>query len=302
MDRRTVAGYVWVNGRLIGMGSPALSVMDRGFLYGDGIYETLRSYDGAIFKAREHWARLRASARGLGIAIPYSDERLSRAARELLRADGLADAVLRLTVSRGPARSLGFDPALAVRPTVVLVAFPAPVYPERFYSRGMTVLIARTRRMPSQAVNPACKSTNNLNNILAKREALAARADEALFLNLHGEVAEGTATNVFFRRGDVLYTPSLACGILPGVTRDTVLGLARRRGWRVQETRALPGELAAAREVFLTGTTLEVAPVRRVVWQGRVRRVGTGRPGPWTLDLQNAYASLRRPPLGDVLS
>jgi branched-chain amino acid aminotransferase len=280
---------VLVNGRLLDPRRPALSVFDRGFLYGDGVYETVRVYEGKPFHWPDHVRRLRKSAQGLGIRVPFSVEALWRGARKLLAANRLQEAVIRITLTRGIG-PLGFDPRPARVPTWVMTAVPAWRPPESFYRTGVRVAVARVRRNPPAALDPALKSTNNINNILAKAESIRRGAFEALMLNIQGQVAEGTISNVFFRLGSALHTPSLSCGILEGVTRSVVLRLARRLGLPVREGCYAVPRLLQAREMFITSTVLEVLPVTTVVDEaGRAHRIAEGRVGPWTEALRDAF-------------
>jgi len=280
---------ILLNGRLIDPRLPALSAYDRGFLYGDGVYETLRIYDGKAYDLPGHFRRLKHSARGLGIPVPFSSATLERGIARLLRANGLREAVVRVTVSRGEG-PLGFDPRPAGPPTWVVMAHPAKPHPAWCYEKGIRLALTRVRRNPRIALNPSFKTTNNINNILAKRESIRRRAYEALMLNTEGFVAEGTISNVFFVKGRTLKTPSLDCGILEGVTRSAVLRLARARGLRLREARFRPAALFAADEVFITSTTMEVMPATALIDEtGRPRRVGSGRVGPWAKALRGDF-------------
>jgi branched-chain amino acid aminotransferase len=195
-----------------------------------------------------------------------------------------------VTRGEGP---LGFDPSFSRAPTWSLIAVPVKVHAPELYRRGIRAALARVRRNSRSSLDPAAKTTNNLNNILAKMESLARGAYEAVMLNADGYVAEGTICNVFFVSGGALKTPSLDCGLLAGVTRSAVIALARRRGLSVVEGRFRPRDLFAAREVFLTSTTFEVLPVSSIVdEEGRVRAVGDGRPGPWAPALRHDFRRL----------
>ncbi len=280
---------VWINGTIRDARAPLLSVYDRGFLYGDGVYETLRVEHGRLFHFDEHYRRLKNSARGLGLRVPYGGKVLRRGVERLLKSNGLRDAVLRITLTRGPG-PLGFDPRPAKTPTCVMIATPPRRHAEDLYRRGVLLAVARVRRTPATSLDPAFKSTNNLNNILAKMEAVKRGAYEALMLNIRGDVAEGTISNVFFISGKILRTPSLDCGILSGVTRSVVLALAKREGLKVAEGHYSLKRLFRAEEVFITSTTMEVMPVTRIADEsGKVRRVGNGRVGDWSRRLRAAY-------------
>ncbi len=282
---------VWINGKLVPARRATVSAFDRGFLYGDGVYETLRAYAGIPFHLMEHYARLRHSCAGLGIRCPFSLEGFRRALISTLRANRLKDAVLRLTVSRG-AGPVRLNPAGFHHPTSVILPRPLPsrATRERARAKGVSVAIVGVRRNSREALDPQIKSSNFLNNILALREALRAGADEALMLNHAGQLTEATTANVFIVRRGVLLTPALEAGLLEGVTRGLVLSLARRARVPVRESALLPRDLLAADEAFLTNTTQEITPLVRVRWADRGwRRIGAGRPGSMTTRLQKLF-------------
>jgi branched-chain amino acid aminotransferase len=212
------------------------------------------------YRFEEHMARLARSASAIGLGLPKGEGEIWAALAETLDANALREALVRITVSRGEG-PLGLDPALAARPTFVVMAFPFREYPESYYKVGVSAIVARTRRMPRAALDPAIKSLNFLNNIQARREAVERGAFEALMLNARGRLAEGTVSNVFFVREGAVFTPSKACGILAGVTRDAVVSLARAEGYRVRQGGFRKEELLGADEVFLTNSSLEVVPV-----------------------------------------
>jgi len=254
---------VYLNGSLVPLKDARVSVLDHGFLYGDGIYETLRVYDGVVFMLREHLGRLWRSAELVGLDIPLDAQALEGAVYETLQGNGLRDAWLRITISRGPG-PLGLDPALCSGATVFIYAEAFKPYPRQFYSQGVRAVLARTRRNLREAQDPRIKSLSFLNNILAKMEAVRAGAEEAFMLNHAGCLTEGTVSNLFFARDGVLFTPSVQCGLLDGITRQVVLSLARRLDVPVREDCFGAQELYAAREVFITSSTKEVMPVRQV--------------------------------------
>ncbi len=263
-----------------------VSVFDHGFLYGDGIYETMRAYEGRLFLVKKHLARLKQSARSVALKLPMPLEEIEHALYETLNVNKLHDAYVRIQISRGPGE-IGLDPALCPAPTVVIAAKPFHDYPEEYYRQGVSVAIVKTRRNHPLALPPAIKATNFLNNILAKIESIRANAYEAVMLNWQGYVAEGTISNVFMVRKGVLYTPGLDTGILKGVTRDLVLMLARRKRIPVREVLLDPHRLRSADECFITNTTMEIMPVTRI----DRKRVGSGMPGPVTAALATAYRS-----------
>lgn len=275
---------VYLNGRFVPKDAALVSVFDHGFLYGDGIYETLRAYRGTLFLLDKHLARLRRSADAISLALPVPLEKIGAALEESVKVNKLADAYVRLHISRGPGE-IGLDPALCSAPTMVIIAKPFTDYPGDYYERGVTAAIVSTRRNYPRAINPAIKATNFLNNILAKIEAKKMGAFEGIMLNWEGFVAEGTISNIFMVKAGVLLTPALSVGILEGVTRGLVLELAGAEDVPAREAAFSPEELRDADECFITNSTVEIMPVTAV--DGR--RVGTGSPGPVTAALRAAY-------------
>ena len=255
--------HVYLNDRLVLRSEAVVSVFDHGFLYGDGVYETMRAYDGVIFMLDEHLMRLYRSASMIGMTLPLDMTRIKDSVYDTMAANSLRNAYVRITVSRGYG-PIGLDPDLCETPTFVVIAEEMKEYPKAYYERGISALIAGTRRNLRDAVNPQIKSLNFLNNILAKIEAKKGGSYEALMMNAGGHLAEGTISNVFFCRDGVLCTPSTECGILDGITRNIVLDLAMREGLRVNEGEFARDELYGAGEVFLTNTTMEVMPVSKV--------------------------------------
>lgn len=255
--------YVYLNNELVPRSEALVSVFDHGFLYGDGVYETMRVYDGVVFMVDEHLARLRRSASMTGLAVLRDNDQIKGLICGTLVANSLKNAYVRLTLSRGYG-PLGLDPDLCREPTFVIITEQMIDYPTEFYRDGIKIIIARTRRNLADAINPQIKSLNFLNNILAKIEAKKEGAYEAVMLNASGHVAEGTISNVFFCSGDVLCTPSVDCGILDGITRKLVLDIAVREGLPVREGRFAPDDIYGASEVFITNTTMEVMPVCQV--------------------------------------
>jgi branched-chain amino acid aminotransferase len=254
---------VFINGRFCEEGEARVSVYDHGFLYGDGIFETLRVYGGRIFRLEAHLARLRASAGKIALPLPWDDDGLRETLRECLKVNSCDEAVLRLTVSRG-AGPPGLDPALCPTPTLVVLTRPFNGYPETMYREGVSAALVSVRKPPADVLDPGIKSANYLNNILAKIEAKQVGADEAILLNGDGFLAEGSVSNLFFVKDQTLFTPSPAAGILNGITRQVVLEIARAEGIPVEEDLLRPATLRSADEAFLTNTTYEVMPVRRV--------------------------------------
>jgi branched-chain amino acid aminotransferase len=259
-----VRAAVWLDGRLVPLRRARVSVFDRGFLQGDGVYETIRAYRGRPFRLVEHLARLRASARAVGIALPGGVAPLGRAVAAVLRRlGGAADARVRITVTRGNA---GPDPAPRrdPRPTRVVTAAPYTPPSPAEYARGVPAVVTRIRRNDRRAQDPAIKATSLLNTLLALREARRAGAREAILLAPDGRLAEAASANLFFVRGGTLHTPALESGILAGVTRALVLDLARRLGIPVREGRYRPTALLGADEAFVTASTIEILPLSSV--------------------------------------
>jgi branched-chain amino acid aminotransferase len=275
---------VYLDGHFVPREQALVSVFDHGFLYGDGIYETMRAYGGKLFLLKKHLARLKRSAAAISLTLPLPLEKIGEALHESLQVNKLQEAYVRLHISRGPGE-IGLDPALCVAPTMVIVSKPFRDYPVEYYKRGVSVAIVKTRRNHPLALDPSIKATNFLNNILAKIESLRAGAYEGLMLNWKGYVAEGTISNVFMVKRGVLYTPHADTGILEGVTRDLVLRLAKKKKVPLKETLLRPRSLFAADECFITNTTLEIMPVTKI----DKKPVGNGRPGPVTAVLHAAY-------------
>jgi branched-chain amino acid aminotransferase len=254
---------VYLNDKVVPSKQAKISVFDHGFLYGDGIYETMRAYDGVVFMIDEHVRRLFRSASLIGLDFGKSAEEVKLAIFEILQANRVRDAYIRLTISRGEG-PIGLDPALCKAPTFVVMAHEFRNYPKSYYDEGLKLIISSVRRNLREAINPQIKSLNFLNNILAKIEAIKACVDEALMLNSEGYIAEGTISNIFFIKDEILCTPAVECGILDGITRAVVLDLAVRNGVTVREGMFVPDDLCASSEIFITNTTMEVMPVRKV--------------------------------------
>jgi branched-chain amino acid aminotransferase len=275
---------VYLNGHFVPKEEATVSVFDHGFLYGDGIYETVRAYNGALFLLVRHLERLTHSAKAISLPLPMPLEGIEKALKETLRINNLTEAYVRLHISRGPGE-IGLDPALCPEPTMVIMAKQFKDYPAEHYERGVSVAIVKTRRNHPLALDPSIKGTNFLNNILAKIESIRAGAYEGIMLNWEGYVAEGTICNVFMVKSGMLLTPALSIGILEGVTRGLVLDLARQIRTPAQEAAFRPQELMDADECFITNSTIEVMPV--TIIDGRP--VGNGKPGPVTAALARAY-------------
>ncbi|MFW6133190.1 MAG: branched-chain-amino-acid transaminase [Planctomycetota bacterium] len=276
---------VWLNGELVDNAEARLSVWDHGTLYGDGVFEGIRVYNGRIFQCRAHVDRLFNSARQLRLAVPYTKQELVDAMGETLRAnDVTGGGYIRLVVTRGPG-TLGLHPFKCSQPNTFIIADQITLYPEEMYRDGMAVIIAETVRRSGRVIPSSVKSLNYLNNILAKIEAIDAGVAEAIMLNESGNVAECTGDNLFVVSDGRVITPPPEAGILVGITRAVVMDLARDAGLPVDEADVTVEELYAADECFLTGTAAEVIAVTQV--DGR--RIGDGRPGPITQKLLGAF-------------
>ncbi|RJQ14194.1 MAG: branched-chain-amino-acid transaminase [Nitrospiraceae bacterium] len=254
---------LYLNDKLVPEIKALISVFDHGFLYGDGIYETMRAYKGVVFKIDEHIGRLFRSASMIGLEIPKGPEEIREAVYETMRANNQKEAVIRITVSRG-AGPVGLDPELCPKPTFVIFSGEFREYPKQYYRKGVKIAIVNTRRNFRGALDPQIKSLNFLNNILAKIEAKKRGAYEAVMLNYRGLIAEGTITNIFFVRDHVLCTPAISTGILDGITRRTILDIARESGIEISEGRFRKEEIYRAEEAFISNTTMEVMPVAAI--------------------------------------
>jgi branched-chain amino acid aminotransferase len=278
----------YVDGKLVPKDQATVSVFDHGFLYGDGVFEGIRVYQGTVFRLKEHVARLYESARTIALGIPLTQDEMMQAVLDTVAANQKPDIYVRLVVSRGPG-DLGIDPGKCKRATVVIIADAIALYPPEIYEKGIRLVTASVRRVPLESLDPRIKSLNYLNNILAKLEAKNAGCMEAVMLNHQGLVAECTADNIFMVKQGGLKTPDLMQGALGGITRAAVLDLARRDGVPAQETVLGLHDLYNADECFLTGTGAEIVPVVNI--DGRT--IGSGQPGPLTRRLLAAFRELR---------
>jgi len=280
---------IYISGKYYDKEDAKISVYDHGLLYGDGIFEGLRSYGGKVFRLQEHLVRLYESAKAIWLTIPISLDEMTKAVNETLKVNNLSDAYIRLVVTRG-AGSLGLDPNRTSDPQVIIIADKITLYPAEFYEKGLSIITASTIRNHPAALSPRIKSLNYLNNILAKIEGLRAGCIEALMLNSKGEVAECTGDNIFLVRRKELLTPPIDAGILEGVTREAVIEAARKAGMTVREIALTRHDVYVADEVFLTGTAAEVIPVVNI----DNRQIGDGEPGPVTRDLMQRFKHMTR--------
>jgi len=280
-----MSAVVYVNGVIQPADRAVVPVFDHGFLYGEGVYETLRTYGRAPFLFDRHVARLRQSARLMALGVPFTDDDLDRRVRETM--DALPEAgelYIRILLTRGVGE-LSYDPAVCPAPTLVIIVKPLAPPAERTFTEGIRLALVSLRRNHPDALNPVIKSNNLLNNALAMQEAYRRGADEALMLNQAGDVAECSQSNIFIVKGGHVLTPPISAGLLPGVTREFVIELARGAGLTALETRMTPADVAQADEVFITGTTREVTPVRAI----DDRPVRSGQPGTITLQLVSIF-------------
>lgn len=278
---------IYLNGKYVPEEEARVSVFDHGFLYGDGVFEGIRAYNGRVFKLDEHLERLYESAKSIMLEVPESFAEMKEATLETIRQNGLTDAYIRIVVSRGTG-DLGLDPRKCPKATTVIIASTIVLFPQELYEKGLSVITVATRRNVPDALDPKIKSLNYLNNILVKIEANRAGVLEAIMLNAQGYVSEGSGDNVFIvKRGKIL-TPPTYVGALEGITRQVVMDLAAKAGYVLLERPFTRHDLYIADECFLTGTAAEVIPVIEV--DGR--RIGSGVPGPVTLDLIARFRAL----------
>jgi branched-chain amino acid aminotransferase len=278
---------IYIDGKYCDEKSAKISVFDHGLLYGDGVFEGIRAYNGRVFKLKEHIDRLFKSAKAILLTIPLSHEEMMRAVVETCRRNKLRDGYIRLVVTRGVG-TLGLNPNRCINPSVIIIAGKIQLYPEELYRKGLEIITVPTVRNLHSALNPAIKSLNYLNNILAKIEAMNGGCEEAVMLNAEGFVAECTGDNIFILNGKQLRTPPLSAGALYGITREVVMELAEQAGLTVSEPNLTRYDLFNADECFLSGTGAELIPVVKI--DGRL--VGSGKPGPATAQLISAYRSL----------
>jgi branched-chain amino acid aminotransferase len=280
---------IFLNGKFVEQAQAKVSVFDHGLLYGDGVFEGIRSYNGLIFKLHQHIDRLFESAHTIMLKIPYTKPQLVEAVKDSLRVNKLRDGYIRLVVTRGEG-DLGLDPRKCRQPTTFIIADRIQLYPPQLYERGLDIITVATQRNVPEALNPQIKSLNYLNNILAKIEAITAGYEEAIMLSHSGYVTECTGENIFLVKGKQVITPPPFIGVLRGITRQTVMELSRSRKLEVREELLTRHDLFNADEVFLTGTAAEIVPVVKI--DGRT--IGEGRPGSHTKKLQAAFHQLTK--------
>lgn len=275
---------IYINGEFFPREEAKVSVFDHGYLYGDGVFEGIRAYNGRVFKLREHMIRLYESAKSILLKIPLDMEKLEKDVLETVSCNKLKDAYIRIVVSRGVG-DLGLDPQNCSNPTIIIIASKISIYPRELYEEGLRVVTVATRRNIPDALDPKIKSLNYLNNILVKIEANQAGVLEAVMFNRSGYITEGSGDNIFIVRKGQLITPPSYLGALEGITRETVMELAVEKGYTVLERPFTRHDLYVSSECFLTGTAAEVIPVINV--DGR--EIGDGKPGKITCSLMHAF-------------
>ncbi len=280
---------VYIDGKYVEEKDAKVSVFDHGLLYGDGVFEGIRAYHGRVFRLKEHIDRLFYSAKAILLELPMSHAELMQATVETCRKNNLRDGYIRLVVTRGVG-TLGLNPNRCKKPSVIIIADKIQLYPQELYERGLDIVTVPTTRNLHSALNPAIKSLNYLNNILAKIEANNAGVEEAIMLNAEGFVAECTGDNVFIVKNGALFTPPLSAGALYGITRQAVIELAVQAGLKVSEPNLTRYDLFNADECFITGTAAEIVPVVKI--DGRF--IGNGKPGATTRRLEEDYHALTK--------
>lgn len=280
---------IFLDGKFLPESEAKVSVFDHGLLYGDGIFEGIRFYNGRVFKLEEHHDRLWDSARSICLDIPMSREAMTEALLETVRRNDLRDGYIRQIVTRGVG-NLGLNPAQCKRPSVIIIATSIALYPKEAYESGLTIVTCATRRPGAAVLNPAVKSLNYLNNVMARIEANLAGADEALLLNDAGNVSECTADNIFVIKHGRIFTPPITAGALRGITRSVIFDIAAELGIPISETDITRHDVFIADECFLTGTAAEAIPVIKA--DGR--QIGSGKPGPITTRVIARFRELTR--------
>lgn len=284
-----VASQVFLDGEFVSRDRASVSVFDHGLLYGDGVFEGIRAYDGNVFRLKPHMDRLYRSAKSILLEIPYTQDELTELVCETVRRNALTSAYIRLVVTRGSG-DLGLNPYNCSKARVFIIAEQLSMFPKALYEQGIQAITAATRRMRGDVLNPKIKSLNYLNNILIKMEAMHAGANEAIVLNHEGYVVEGSGENIFLVRDGVLVTPPSYLGALEGITRQAVIDLAPSLGLEVRQEPFTQHDVYVADEVFLTGTAAEIVPVVGV----DRRTIGDGVPGPVTKRVHAAFQEIVR--------
>ena len=280
---------VYINGEYFEKDNAKISVFDHGLLYGDGVFEGIRSYERLVFKLKEHIDRLYESSHGIMLTVPLSKEDMIKAVLETLKLNQLDNAYIRLVVTRGIG-DLGLDPRKCKSASIIIITDNIKLYPEKMYKEGLNIITVPTPRNIPEALNPQIKSLNYLNNILAKIEAINCGYEEALMFTAHGYVAECTGDNIFIIKNNSLITPPAYLGILKGITRACVMDIAKKAGMAVKEEVITRHNIFTASECFLTGTAAEIIPVVCV----DKRIIGDSKPGKITLNLMKEFRKLTK--------
>lgn len=278
---------IWLDGNLVDESQAKVSVFDHGLLYGDGVFEGIRFYEGRVFRLEEHIRRLFDSARAIILNLPWTQQEVCQFTCDTVAANGLKDGYIRIVVTRGSGE-LGLNPYNCPKPSMFIIASTIQLYPQEHYTNGLAIITCATRRPAPAALMPQVKSLNYLNNIMAKVEAIQANALEAVMLNEQGYVAECTGDNLFIIKNGVLHTPLISDGALDGITRSVIIELAGKLGIAVSERSLTRYDIYTADESFLTGTAAEVIPVIAL----DRRQIGTGKPGPVTARFIAAFHEL----------
>jgi len=278
---------IFLDGQFLDKQDAKVSVFDHGLLYGDGVFEGIRFYNGRVFRLEQHIDRLYDSAKAICLTISMTPAEMTEALLETIRQNGLQDGYVRLVVTRGVG-DLGLNPLLCPKASVIIIAAKITLYPEEMYKNGLTVVTCSTRRIPHGALSPMVKSLNYLNNILAKIEAQQAGAGEGLMLNEQGYVAECTGDNIFTIKNGQVFTPPISAGALAGVTREAMFDISAQLGVTISEPNMTRYDIYTADECFLTGTAAEVIPVTKL----DTRVIGDGKPGPLTLKFIEKFHEL----------
>lgn len=281
---------IWMDGAIVPSAEARISVFDHGLLYGDGVFEGIRVYNGKIFEEQGHIKRFFESAKAIRLVLPMTPEEVSAAMYEALEANGITgDGYIRLVATRGVG-SLGISILHTANPTVFVIADKIALYPPEVYQRGLHCIISSYVRNHSNSTSPRVKSLNYLNNVMAKLEARDAGADEAIMLTADGHIAECSGDNIFLIRNGILMTPPTSEGILEGITRNLVIEFARKRGIAVLEKALIRHDLFVCDECFATGTAAEIVPITEIC----KRQVGDGKPGPITRKLTEDFITYRK--------
>ena len=278
---------IYLNDEFVPKEKAVISVYDHGFLYGDGVFEGIRVYEGNVYKLTEHINRLYESAHSIMLTIPHTKEKMQEIIIETVEKNNFMSAYIRVVISRGTG-DLGLDPRNCAEPTVIVIAESLAIYSNALYEKGLKLASVVNRRSSPDVLNPQIKSLNYLNNILVKLSSVQADADEALILNNQGYVTEGSADNIFIIKDGVIKTPPVYLGALEGITRSAIIEIAQENGYDLEEVPFTLHDVYIADEVFLTGTAAEVIPV--VTVDGR--RIGNGKPGDITNQLLKSFREL----------